>query len=200
MATEPKALRLSARAAPPPAIQQLPDVKLFFTQVVEASPEMQQARATLLEAERIIGDLNTRLEQREHEFKTKFEQREHELRTKLEAMQQDNRRLSLQLNTWIQTANELNVQLRVIANTAEQSCNHAKEIANNVGQQARASLEAAQQHLARNGLAMVEASASNDIPGGEHVFAKKLSLKADGPKTIPEFLAVGPKRQEADDD
>jgi chromosome segregation ATPase len=138
MTDQPPARKLFGRPATVPKV----DVKAFLESLVEASPEIQEMRKYIDQADREISQLTD----------------------KVKMIEDDLRRTTRQGDIWRDTANELRIQLEVIVTAAVAACDQATSASRSVIEQAKAALAASKEQLARQGMAMTEASHQRQIP------------------------------------
>jgi chromosome segregation ATPase len=117
------------------------DIKGFLDSLVESSTEVQDMRKGLDAAEREIAQLQDRV---------KF-------------MQSEMNRMSRQGDIWRETANELRIQLEVVVTAAVAACDQSTAASRSVIDQAKLALAAGKEQLARQGMAMVEATAHQSV-------------------------------------
>jgi chromosome segregation ATPase len=129
-ASQPR--KLFSRPAQAPKV----DVKGFLDSLVESSTEVQDMRKGLDAADREIAQLNDRVKFMENELN----------------------RVTRQGDIWRDTANELRIQLEVVVTAAVSACDQSTAASRSVIEQAKAALQAGKEQLARQGMAMVEAS------------------------------------------
>jgi hypothetical protein len=79
-------------------------------------------------------------------------------------IEDDLRRTTRQGDIWRDTANELRIQLEVIVTAAVAACDQATSASRSVIEQAKSALAASKEQLARQGMAMTEASHQRQIP------------------------------------
>jgi uncharacterized coiled-coil DUF342 family protein len=118
------------------------DVKGFLDSLVDSSPEVQEIRKALEAADREISQLTDRAQ----------------------LMEADLKRISRQADIWRDTANELRIQLEVIVTAAVAACDQATSASRSVIEQAKSALAASKEQLARQGMAMTEATHQRMIP------------------------------------
>jgi CYTH domain-containing protein len=78
-------------------------------------------------------------------------------------MEADTKRFLRQGDVWRDTANELRIQLEVIVTAAVAACDQASSASRSVIDQAKSALQASKEQLARQGMAMTEASSQKLI-------------------------------------
>jgi chromosome segregation ATPase len=132
MTDQPPARKLFGRPATVPKV----DVKAFLESLVEASPEIQDMRKYIDQADREISQLTDQNRR----------------------MEADIRRITRQGDIWRDTANELRIQLEVIVTAAVAACDQATSASRSVIEQAKSALAASKEQLAKQGMAMVETS------------------------------------------
>jgi phage-related minor tail protein len=86
-----------------------------------------------------------------------------QLLDKIKMMEADTKRFVRQGDIWRDTANELRIQLEVIVTAAVAACDQATSASRSVIDQAKAALQASKEQLARQGMAMTEASSQKLI-------------------------------------
>jgi chromosome segregation ATPase len=133
---------LRSRLFGKPATVPKVDVKAFLESLVEASPEIQEMRKYIDHADREISQLTDQNRR----------------------MEDDLRRISRQGDVWRDTANELRIQLEVIVTAAVAACDQATSASRSVIEQAKSALAASKEQLARQGMALTEASARQLMP------------------------------------
>jgi uncharacterized coiled-coil DUF342 family protein len=133
MTDQPPARKLFGRG---PGAAPKVDVKGFLDSLVESSPEVQEMRKSLDAADREIA---------QH-------------LDKIKSMEVDMKRFIRQGDIWRDTANELRIQLEVIVTAAVAACDQATSASRSVIDQAKSALQASKEQLARQGMAMTEAS------------------------------------------
>jgi chromosome segregation ATPase len=138
MTDQPPARKLFGRPATVPKV----DVKAFLESLVEASPEIQEMRKYIDQADREISQLTD----------------------KVKTTEADLRRTTRQGDIWRDTANELRIQLEVIVTAAVAACDQATSASRSVIEQAKSALAASKEQLAKQGMAMTEASHQRLIP------------------------------------
>jgi D-mannonate dehydratase len=117
------------------------DVQGFLNGLVDSAPEVQQMREALANADREI---------------TAFEQR-------IRVLEQELHRITRTRDEWMAVANEMQVQLEVIASTAASAAEQTTNAAVGMANQAKNSLRAAKERLARSGMAMQEPSVHSNV-------------------------------------
>ena len=112
------------------------DVQGFLTGLVDSSPEVQDMRKALGEADREITTKDQRISVLENEL----------------------HRISRARDEWMAVAQEMQVQLEVIASVSAQACEASTNASITLANQAKNSLQAAKERLARSGMALPVAS------------------------------------------
>jgi chromosome segregation ATPase len=169
MTDQPPARKLFGRPATVPKV----DVKAFLESLVDASPEVQETRKALEDADREITQLKDRLQMLEDDITSRVRNYE-----------ADVKRITRQGDIWRDTANELRVQLEVIVTAAVAACDQATSASRSVIEQAKAALAASKEQLARQGMAMTEASTHQKL------------IKDEDMRKIGEMFGANRRRKE----